>query len=42
MGGYLRLDYATPLNEVVNGFGEIRRGTQSGDHRIHASTQWIF
>ena len=42
MGAYLRLDYATPLQEVANGFGEVRRGTQSGDHRIHASTQWMF
>ena len=41
-GGQARLDFAKPLQEVVNGSGDIREGTTSDDYRVHASTQWEF
>ncbi len=41
-GGTARLDLAKPLEEVVNGSGDIREGTTRDDYRVHASTQWKF
>lgn len=41
-GGTARLDFAKPLEEVVNGSGDIREGTSRDDYRVHASTQWKF
>ena len=41
-GGTARLDFAKPLEEVVNGSGDIREGTTGDDYRVHASTQWKF
>ena len=42
LGGQARLDFAKPLNPVVNGLGETLLGTKEDDYRVHASSEWKF